>query len=262
VSAARSPILPSAMTSRRPPARATDPARFVPRYYEIEQALRARVAALRPGDTLPSDAELCDEFGVSRMTARNAMQRLAQEGIVQRIPGRGTFVAEQPVHRQAGSLISFSDEMRRRGRRPSSRLIRRGLRAAAEEEARVLGLPEPAEVTELVRLRLADDEPIAIEASAFAPALDAVLAAADLEGGSLFDALVGAGHVPTAGRASLGARAATAADARHLGIAAGSPLLVERRLIFDQAGRPLELTESRYAAERYALDVSFDVELG
>ena len=244
----------------RPDARG--PERFVPRYYEIEQALRARVAELAPGDPLPSDAELCERFGVSRMTARNAMQRLVQEGIVLRIPGRGTFVAEQPVHRQAGSLISFSDEMRRRGRRPTSRLIRRGLRAARPAEARSLDLAGGAQVTELVRLRLADDEPIAIEASAFGPELDPVLAAADLEQGSLFDTLVSAGHVPTAGRASLVARAASAEDAEHLDIPASSPLLVERRLIFDQAGRPLELTESRYAADRYALDVSFDVELG
>ena len=93
--------------------------RFVPRYYEIEQALRARVAKLAAGRPVPSDAELCEEFGVSRMTARNAMAQLVAGGLVQRDPGRGTFVAEQPVHRQAGSLISFSDEMRRRGRRPA-----------------------------------------------------------------------------------------------------------------------------------------------
>ena len=236
--------------------------RFVPRYYEIEQALRARVAKLAPGDPLPSDAELCEQFGVSRMTARNAMAQLVQAGIVQRIPGRGTFVAQQPVHRQAGSLISFSDEMRRRGRRPSSRLLTRGTRPGTGAETMSLGLRSGSEVAELVRLRLADEEPIAIEASAFAPRLAAVLEGSDLEGGSLFDTLVGAGHVPTAGRASLVAEAATAADARHLGVKRGGPLLVERRLIFDQSGRPLELTESRYAADRYALEVSFDVELG
>ena len=240
----------------------SDPARFIPRYYEIEQALRSRVAGLRPGDVLPSDADLCEEFGVSRMTARNAMQRLAQEGIVERIPGRGTFVSQQPVHRQAGSLISFTDEMRRKGRRPSSRVLRRRVRAGMAVETSPLGLAEGSEVLELVRLRFADGEPIAIEASLFDPALASVLLEADLEDGSLFEALVGAGRVPTAGRASLGAGAALAPDATHLKIPRGGALLIERRLIFDQAGRPLELTESRYAADRYWLEVSFDVELG
>ena len=230
---------------------------FVPRYYEIEQALRARVAGLRPGDIMPSDAELCEEFGVSRQTARNAMQRLQQEGLVQRLPGRGTFVAERPIHRQAGSLISFSDEMRRVGRRPSSKVLRRAVRPATDDEAKQLG---GESVFELVRLRLADAEPIAIEASAFPAELADTLGAADLETGSLFDALVAAGHVPTAGRAELRAGAATAQDA-PLDVLPGAPLLIERRLIFNQAGRPLELTESRYAADRYSLEVSFDVEL-
>jgi GntR family transcriptional regulator len=247
---------------------------FVPRYSEIEQALRARVAELRPGDIVPSDTELCEEFGVSRQTARNAMQRLQQEGLVQRMPGRGTFVAERPIHRQAGSLISFSDEMRRKGRRPTSRVLRRALRPATPDEARQLGAAAPApgaggagpggpgggEVFGLVRLRLADEEPIAIEASAFPAGLAETLAGADLETGSLFEALVAAGRVPTAGRAELRAGAATAEDS-PLELAVGAALLIERRLIFDQAGRPLELTESRYAAERYSLEVSFDVEL-
>src|SRR3954453_14646571 len=114
------------------------PARFVPRYYEIEQALRARIAELRPDSPLPSDAMLCDEFGVSRMTARNTVQRLVQEGIVYRVPGRGTFVAEPPVHRQAGNLLSFTEEMRRRGRVPSSRVL-----------AREVGEPRPSEASRL-----------------------------------------------------------------------------------------------------------------
>jgi GntR family transcriptional regulator len=237
------------------------PARFVPRYYEIEQALRARIEELSPGDTLPSDAELCNEFGVSRMTARNAMARLATEGIVQRIPGRGTFVAERPVHRQAGSLISFTDEMHRRGRRPSSRLLSRELREPTDVERQRLELPDGAQVVLLRRLRLADEEPVAVEEAVFEDGLAPVLMEADLEQGSLFQALVGAGRVPTAGSASLSAQPASAADARALGVSRGSPLLVERRLIFDQAGRPLESTESRYAGDRYVLDVSFDVEL-
>jgi DNA-binding GntR family transcriptional regulator len=238
------------------------PLRFVPRYYEIEQALRARIADLKPDSPLPSDAMLCEEFGVSRMTARNAVQRLVQEGIVYRVPGRGTFVAEPPVHRQAGNLLSFTEEMRRRGRVPSSRLLGRDVREPGPAEASRLQLAPGEAVIALRRLRVADDEPVAIEEAVFPAArIAALLQAADLEHASLHDTLVNGGHIPTMGRARLGAEAAGPDDASLLGVREGSPLLVEKRVIHDQDGRPLELCESRYAADRYGLDVQFDVEL-
>ena len=237
------------------------PARFVPRYYEIEQALRARIADLKPDDPLPSDAMLCEEFGVSRMTARNAVQRLSQEGLVYRVPGRGTFVAEPPVHRQAGNLLSFTEEMRRRGRTPSSRVLARDVREPGPAEASRLQLDPGAEVIAVRRLRVADDEPVAIEEAVFPATIAALILRADLEHRSLHDTLVEGGHVPTMGRARLGAEAAGAEDATLLDVDVGSPLLVEKRVIHDQDGRPLELCESRYAGARYGLDVQFDVEL-
>jgi GntR family transcriptional regulator len=233
-------------------------ASFVPRYYEIEQALRTRIAALEPHQPLPSDAQLCDEFGVSRMTARNAVQRLVQEGLVYRVPGRGTFVAAARASRTATHILSFSDEMRRRGRAPSSRVVESSRRAAAEDERRRLGADE---VVVLRRVRLADGEPLALETAVFAAGRAEGVLDGDLERESLFARFVAAGIVPTAGRASLSAEAASAEDARLLGVRRGEPLLVERRLIHDQDGRPLEWTESRYVGSRYGLDVEFDVEL-
>lgn len=74
-----------------------------PRYSQIERALRDRLAKLSPGDSLPSDAMLCEEFGVSRMTARTAVQRLVEEGLVERVPGFGTYVGRRPEIEHAGS---------------------------------------------------------------------------------------------------------------------------------------------------------------
>jgi GntR family transcriptional regulator len=235
--------------------------RFTPRYYEIEQALRKEIAALEPHESLPSDAKLCDTFGVSRMTARNAVQRLVHEGLVYRVPGRGTFVAAVPAHRQAGTVMSFTDEMRRRGRVPSSRLLVRRVRPASAEERRRLGLQRSSGVVAVRRVRVADDEPIAVEEAVFPESCAAAIFAADLEHGSLHATLVASGRVPTAGRATLSAETARAKEAELLAIKRGAPLLVERRLIADQLDSPLELTESRYAAERYALGVDFEVEL-
>ena len=233
---------------------------YAPRYRAIEQALRARIARLRPGQRLPSDADLCAEFGVSRMTARHAMSQLAEEGLVRRDPGRGTFVAEPPTHRRANFLMTFSHEMRRQGRVPSSRIVERCVRFPNDSERTDLRVAHGSKVIELCRVRLADGQPVALELAVLATRCIETVLAADLERGSLHEALIREGMVPSRGKSSIRAEAATQDDAVLLGVEAGEPMLVERRLIHDQRGRPIERTESRYAADRYGLNVGFSVE--
>lgn len=234
--------------------------RSLPQHRRIEQALRARIAEMHPGDALPSDAELCVEFGVSRMTARSAMQRLADEGLVTRMPGRGSFVGEPPAHRRADRLLTFSHEMRRRGRDPHSRILVREIRPCTPAEAALLGLDHAEPVVSLRRLRSADDQPIAIETAILVRRTTSAVMGADVENGSLHEALAAAGIQLRRGTATIRAEVAGFEDARLLGIRRGDPLLVERRVISDTHGRRVEATESRYPADRYALDVQFDVE--
>lgn len=231
-----------------------------PHYRLIEQALRERISALVPGARLPSDAELCAEFGVSRMTARNAMQQLAEDGLITRKPGRGSFVAEPPAHRRANRLMTFSQEMRRAGRVPSSQVLDRVVRPASTAESDSLGIPDGDPVVYLRRLRLADGQPMALESTVLdGTCADAVMTA-DLAEGSLHETLGRAGIVLRRGNSTIGAAAATAEEARLLAVQPGDPLLVERRVIADGHGRRIEATESRYPADRYGLDVQFDIE--
>jgi GntR family transcriptional regulator len=174
------------------------------------------------------------------------------------VPGRGTFVAASRANRTAGHILSFSDEMRRRGRVPSSRVIERRRRRATKDEEKRLGVRD---VVVLRRLRLADGKPLALERAVFPAERVGAALEADLENASLFETLVAVGLVPTTGSAALAAEAATADEARLLRVRRGAPLLVERRLIHDQEGKPLEWTESRYVGSRYGIDVDFDVEL-
>jgi GntR family transcriptional regulator len=235
-------------------------ARQLPHYRQIEQVLRERIATLRPGERLPSDAELCAQFGVSRMTARNAMERLAVDGLIRREPGRGSFVAEPPAHRRANRLMTFTEEMRRAGRVPSSRILTRVIRPSTEAEAASLGIPARQPIVHLRRLRQADGQPIALESTILLGACAAAVMQADLAHGSLHETLGRAGFVLARGTGTIGAAAARAEEARLLGIRSGDPLLVESRVIRDTHGRRIEATESTYAADRYALDVQFEVE--
>jgi GntR family transcriptional regulator len=231
-----------------------------PHYRQIERSLRERITMLRPGERVPSDAELCAEFGVSRMTARNAMQRLAEDGLIRREPGRGSFVATPPAHRRANRLMTFSQEMARAGRVPSSRVLTRVIRPSTVSEATSLGIDPPEPIVHLRRLRQADGQPVALESSVLIGACADTVMAADLAHGSLHAALGRAGLTPRRGNGTISAAAATPEDARLLAMRIGEPLLVERRVIVDGSGRRIEATETRYAGDRYQLLVQFDVE--
>ena len=231
-----------------------------PQYREIEQSLRLRIAELNPGARLPSDSELSAEFGVSRMTARNAMQRLVDDGLIARQPGRGSFVAEPNTHRHANRLMTFTQEMLRTGRRPSSRLLTRVIRPSTASEASDLGIGPSQPVVHLRRVRMADGQPLALESTVLIRSCGDVVLAADLTDGSLHEALRAAGIVPKRGVATISSASATADDGRLLGVRPGAPLLVERRVIVDGSDRRIEATESRYRADLYGLSVRFDVE--
>jgi GntR family transcriptional regulator len=222
----------------------------------IETWLRARVAAGAEGDPLPSEAELAERFSVSRMTARQAVQALAAEGLVRRRQGSGTFIGSQPLHRRFGPLMSFTDDMRRRGLVASSRLLAAELRVATAPERDALRLEPDAPVVAVRRLRMAQGVPFAVEDATLAPDCAPVLSA-DLEGGSLHEALVELGRRPSAALCRISARSATAEEARLLELPSRAPVLVEQREIRDDAGRPLEYTTTVYAPERYVIDAAF-----
>lgn len=228
--------------------------RLVPRYQAIEDYLRERIAAAQPGDMLPTDKDLCDTFGVSRMTARQAVSRLAEAGLVRREPGRGTFVALPRLQREIGVLLSFTRQMERLGRVASSRIIERSTEPAPADVAARLQLEPDTPVIRMRRLRLADGIPTAIELVILPATRFAWLLDVDMEHGSLHAALESRGVTPYAGQGSLTAELASPDDAHWLGLPGGSPLLVERLVLHDQEDRPIQVGETRYAGQRYALD--------
>ena len=224
-----------------------------PMYMVIEEQLRRMITERSPGDPLPSDAELCDQFGVSRMTARHAKQRLAAEGLIYREPGVGTFVARPPIHRPVSQLMSFSQEMQSRGLEPESRVLIAETRQPTEEEAEGLGIDPEETVVHIRRLRLGDETPIAVQ-DALLPNSCAAVLDADLEKESLHAVLESIGRRPVRARGRLSAEVADAETAELLALEEGSPLLQEHLTVFDEHGIAVELARTMYAGGRYVFD--------
>ncbi|GAA0597475.1 GntR family transcriptional regulator [Kribbella sandramycini] len=226
-----------------------------PLYERIVRELLIRIDELDDGTRVPSEPQLAAEFGVSRMTARAALSTLERDGLLERVPGRGSFVRKSPTTRRAAQLLSFHDQAIAAGKTPRSQVLAADRRAPTAVEARALG--GPAEVIAITRIRLMDEMPIAVEEAAFIPEL-AELLNADLTHDSAHDTIRRLGFTPANGRAVFGAREA-GEHARHLGVTPHAALLTESRTIFDADGRPLEHTTSSYIPSRYTLDVDFTI---
>ncbi|MCW6534064.1 GntR family transcriptional regulator [Sphingomonas lycopersici] len=234
--------------------------RHGPLYIRIAAELRAGILSRRwqPGDQLPSEAQLCREYGVSRGTVVRAIEILLQEGLAHRRQGDGTYVSRPSLHRQPGFLTGFSHSVRDQGRVPAHRIL--GFTRLSAAEAQQYGCGGPA--VRLSRLRLVDDTPWALHNSVVpeqvaerVPALTAdgveLLHAADF---SLYQAMEEAGvHVDHA-EELLRARAATPEEAALLGVPSGTALMAINRRAYDAAGRIVELVETNYVGDSYSYE--------
>jgi GntR family transcriptional regulator len=220
-----------------------------PKHVAITNALREECRELPVGSRLPSEKELAVRFEVSRMTVRQALDALADEGRVERVPGLGTFV-RRPTVAMGPSLTSFSEDMRARGLRPSSRLIGLEEVTAPPEVAPDLAVDVGSPVIRLERLRFADEDPMCLEEAHLPARFQRVLDDADLEE-SLHEVLAKAGTVVTTARRRVRAVPAPSRDAQLLGLPEHAPALEIVDVFFDAGRRPVHRSRSRYRHDRY-----------
>ena len=229
-----------------------------PAYVAIASTLRDRIAvdSLAPHTLLPSERELCEEFGVSRMTARHALTLLENEGAVYRRPPRGTFVAEPRVTFRIGS---FSDEITRVGRHPGAQVLWSAEQEPSSVVAEALALSSDAHVNALQRLRYADSEPIAIETTYFSAALTPGLLEGPLDGSLWAIIAERYGVVATDASASLQSIVIDDTSCRRLGVrSASSGVLLERRT-YDADGQCFEFARDVYRADRATFEVTASI---
>ena len=210
-------------------------------------------AELKPHEKLPTERELAESFGVTRLTVRRALDQLGYEGRVYRTQGAGTFVSEPRIAKSV-ELTSFSDDMRARGLVPGSLFAEtREVAAGAELGAR-LGISPRDLVAHIYRVRTADGEPMCIE-NTYVPASLAPGLAAQAVDGSLYQLMAETYHLrPEKAEQSVHATVLEPDAARRLGVAEFSPAFKVSRVAFDARNRRIEYAESVYRADRYSYD--------
>lgn len=226
----------------------------LPLYVQIQRALRdeIRAGAIRGGAPVPSERELSERYGVSRMTVRQAMRALRQEGIVYRERGRGLFVTPHKLDVHTRNLVGFSEDMRRRGLRPTSRLLRLRRERPTREVAADLDLAPGAEVFHLERLRLADGTPMAYESTFVPVALCPDLERYDLARDSLYRILQEeCGLRFERAREVLEAATGGRRIARLFRTRPGAPVLIVHRVVYSEENKPIESATTVYRADRY-----------
>lgn len=224
-----------------------EPDSGVPLYLQLQRRIRSAIenGELSADEALPPERDMAIEFDVSRVTVRKALDGLVAAHLLSRKHGAGTFVAAR-VEKNSAALTSFSEDMISRGRKPHSVWLAKSEGTVSPEESLALGLGPGAAVYRFARVRMADDQSMALEYSTVPadslPSLDAVE-------DSLYDAL--AEHRPTRVLQRLRAVLFTAEQAEMLGISAGDPGLEIERRGFDTAGRTVEFTRSFYRGDAY-----------
>jgi GntR family transcriptional regulator len=228
---------------------------FVPLYYQIEQSILERISSgqLKQGDLLESEEELSRRYKVSRMTARQALQRLKARGYAVSERGRGTFVTRPKLSKSILVLNGFTDELRKKGITPSSRLLQQEVRASDDDVlAERLNIATGAPVLYLRRLRLADDIPLAIEESHIPLELFPGIEKIDFSERSLYQTMHEQFHMQFGWADEvIEALPATAGEAQLLTIPKASSLLCISRTLVSGEGTTLEFAVSRYRGDRY-----------
>lgn len=227
---------------------------FIPLYAQIHQRLRRLIDSgkIAPGAPVPSERELSEEFDVSRMTARQALRALRQNGLVAQERGLGTFVSKWKVDVHTRNLVGFNEDMRQRGLKPSSKLILIRSETATPQLAEKLGLHSGDPVYRLERLRLANKDPMAYELNYIPASLCPGLHKHNFEKASLYDLFQKEYGIRLHRAAEvLEAIAAAKPTARYLGVKAGTPVLVVHRVVYSDTDHAVESVRTIYRADRY-----------
>ncbi|GAA3532026.1 GntR family transcriptional regulator [Amycolatopsis ultiminotia] len=228
-----------------------------PKHAQLREILRRSVEReLPPGSPIPSERELAQRYGVSRLTVRSAIGKLVEEGLLARVRGKGTFTAARRMELQL-YLMSFTDDMRRRGLAPATEVISTSTEVPPVTSAHALGLAPGVPAHRLIRLRRADGVPLAVERGWYHAGRTPGLLELDLTRSLYAQLADGFDLRPDHAYQTVWAESADRETARLLGMRTGSPLLVFRR-VSSANGEPVEDMTSWYRGDHYQVTMQLD----
>jgi GntR family transcriptional regulator len=225
----------------------------LPIYYQIQESLKEKIKSgeLRPGDKISSEHELCEQFNVSRMTIRQAINNLVKESYLYRKRGIGTFVQQPKVEQRLQGLTSFTEDMEARGLTPTSILISFEVVESKKSVADELAIEEGTPIYRIHRSRLANGEPIALEWAYIPVALMPNLTESVVHR-SLYNYVekeLGLSLVRAT--QTIEASIATEVEEKWLEVDSGDPVLIVEQCSYLAENQPLELVKCVYRADRY-----------
>ena len=228
----------------------------VPLYYQIQQFLleQIRSGAFEPGAPIFSEKEISARMGVSRMTVRQALKSLCSQGVLYSERGKGTFVSGTKLEKNFRNVLSFSEEMKSNGSRPSSKALFFEVARADADAAKALGVKRNDKVISLRRLRLANGTPMGIEWSRIPMHFGPDLVETFDPRTSLYERLAQRYgiHIAVAEEVAEAALA-NAEESRLLKIDKGNPIFHFVRTSYLRDGQPVEYVKSTYRGDRYKI---------
>ncbi|KRO15999.1 transcriptional regulator, GntR family [Lacticaseibacillus saniviri JCM 17471 = DSM 24301] len=222
-------------------------------YIQIHNQIKQDIEAgkWKIGDRIPSERDLAVTFGVSRMTLRQAVQTLVDEGVLERRIGAGTYVASQKVQEKVSGVTSFTDLMLAQGKQPSSKTISYHVAKPSLSEIEKLKLPEDAQVLRMERIRYADDVPISFEVATVPYSLISSFSKSEVTR-SFYHTLEHKGQYILGGaQQTVSAMLASERIAEYLDIKRNEPILRLRQVSFLQDGQPFEYVRTQYVGTRF-----------
>lgn len=229
-----------------------------PLYAQLRERLRADIleGRLQPQQQLPSEHELIAAYGISRITVRQALNDLQKAGLVVKVHGKGSFVAPPHVSQNLARLAGVAESTAGSGHRVDGRLLSIDDATADSDVARALDVPAGSRVVEWLSLRYLDRVPLSLNHSFVPPALGDRLRRIDFASRDILsvyeqDLGVAVSHAEL----EISASAASRSQAKQLKLTAGAPVLRLRRVVYDTAGRPLQLETTCYRSDEFSYRV-------